>query len=345
VAAALLKEQGQHVIGVTMRIWGGDDRQLGGTQHACYGPGEGEEIEEARRVAQKLGIPFHVIDLRQQYRSVVLDYFCNEYLSGRTPNPCVRCNPRIKFGALPAKARENGIEFDFFATGHYAQVRHGATGERHLLRKGSDHAKDQSYFLYALTQDQLAHTLFPLGQHVKGEVRGIARDLGLGLDERPESQDFAAGGYSVFFDTPPQPGPILDGRDQVLGEHRGIGFYTIGQRRGLGIAAAAPFYVTAIDVERNAIIVGPREDLLCDRLVASDLNWIAFERLDRAVEVTAKIRYQHREAPAVMRPRGDRRVEVHFAQPQMAITPGQAVVFYDGDLVVGGGTIAHGGEA
>jgi len=339
VAAALLKEKGYEVIGVTMKVWDGETLPANGTRHACYGPGEEEDLEDARKVAQVLGIPLNIFNLRQEYKIEVLDYFCHEYLSGRTPNPCIRCNRRVKFDALLEKARDTGIEFDYFATGHYARVEHDESGSRYLLKKAKDMAKDQSYFLFALSQEQLSNSLFPLGNHTKEEVRKMAKDLELGIDDKSESQDFFAGDYSSLLGKVARPGPILNKEGEILGEHRGIPFYTIGQRKGLGISSKEPLYVTAIDQGKNVIVVGPKEEVYGDELVAMELNWIAIEELSRPVDLKAKIRYLHKEAEAMVIPLDEDKVHVKFKEPQMAITPGQAVVFYDDDTVMGGGTI------
>ena len=344
VAAALLKEKGYEVIGVTMKVWDGETLPANGTRHACYGPGEEEDLEDARKVAQVLGIPLNIFDLRQEYKIEVLDYFCHEYLSGRTPNPCIRCNRRVKFDALLEKARDTGIEFDYFATGHYARVEHDESGSRYLLKKAKDMAKDQSYFLFALSQEQLSNSLFPLGNHTKEEVRKMARDLELGIDDKSESQDFFAGDYSSLLGKVARPGPILNKEGEILGEHRGIPFYTIGQRKGLGISSKEPLYVTAIDQGKNVIVVGPKEEVYGDELVAMELNWIAIQELSRPVDLKTKIRYLHKEAEAMVIPLDEDKVHVKFKEPQMAITPGQAVVFYDGDTVIGGGTIERAGR-
>lgn len=344
VAAALLKEKGYEVIGVTMKVWDGETLPANGTRHACYGPGEEEDLEDARKVAQVLGIPLNIFDLRQEYKIEVLDYFCHEYLSGRTPNPCIRCNRRVKFDALLEKARDTGIEFDYFATGHYARVEHDESGSRYLLKKAKDMAKDQSYFLFALSQEQLSNSLFPLGNHTKEEVRKMARDLELGIDDKSESQDFFAGDYSSLLGKVARPGPILNKEGEILGEHRGIPFYTIGQRKGLGISSKEPLYVTAIDQGKNVIVVGPKEEVYGDELVAMELNWIAIQELSRPVDLKAKIRYLHKEAEAMVIPLDEDKVHVKFKEPQMAITPGQAVVFYDDDTVIGGGTIERAGR-
>ena len=338
VAAALLKEEGHEVVGVTMRIWNGEPLPGRETRGCCYGPDE-EDIEGARKVAQTLEIPFHVFDLRREYKTEVLDYVLREYLSGRTPNPCIRCNRRVKLDSLVEKAWQAGIGFDYVATGHYARVEWSQSKRRYLLKKASDETKDQAYFLFSLSQAQLGRCLFPLGNRTKKEVRRLASDFDLGMDDRPESQDFIAGGYSSLLRAAARPGPILDRQGNALGEHRGIPFYTIGQRKGLGISMSKALYVTGIDPERNAIVVGTKEEVYGDELVCAQLNWIAIQGLRRPTEAKAKIRYSQRETEAVIAPLGKDEVHVEFKEPQMAITPGQAIVFYNRDVVLGGGTI------
>ncbi len=338
-AAALLKEEGYQVIGVTMRIWAGEALPDKGARHGCYGPGEEEDIEDARGVAQGLGIPFYIFDLRREYRAEVLDYLCHEYLSGRTPNPCIRCNQRVKFDALVKKTFDSGIEFDSFATGHYARLEYDESNRRYQLKKARDITKDQSYFLFSLSQEQLSRSLFPLGNYTKEEVRKRAQAMGLGVGDKPESQNLVAGGYSFVLGAVAEPGPIVDRQGHILGKHQGISFYTIGQRKRLGISAGERLYVVDIDKEKNTIVVGSKEEVLGDELIASDLNWVAIERLRQPMELKARIRYLHKEAEAVITPLDEDKVYVKFREPQAAIAPGQAVVFYDGDTVVGGGTI------
>ncbi len=338
VTAALLFEKGYQVSGVTMKIWSGEPSIEEGKHHACYGPGEGEDIEDARNVCRILGIPFYVFDLTKEYKTEVLDYYCGEYLAGRTPNPCFKCNQTVKFGALMKKTRESGIEFDYFATGHYARVEYDNDNKRYLLKKAADLSKDQSYFIASLSQEQLACALFPIGSFTKKEIRKAASDFGLPIDNKPESQDFIAGGYQSLIAAAPA-GPIMDKMGNTLGEHKGIPFYTIGQRKGLGVTAKEPQYVIDIDAEKNAIIVGKGEELYKNELIASGLNWIAIEQLREPVEVKARIRYRHKEAEAIVTPISDDKVHVTFKQPQPSITPGQTVVFYQGDVVIGGGTI------
>lgn len=339
VAAALLKEQGYQVIGVTMKIWGGGVLQEKGPHHGCYGPEEAADIEDAHAVAQNLGIPFHVIDLTGEYKAEVLDYFCDEYLSGRTPNPCTRCNPTIKFGALIEKARRSGLEFDYMASGHYARVEYDEIRGRYLLKKAKDTTKDQSYFLSFLSQDQLRHLVFPLGAYTKVEVREMAKRFGLLVAAKPDSQNFISGDYTTMFGRESHPGSIVDKTGKVVGRHRGIQFYTIGQHKGLGLTVKEPLYVTALDPANSTLTVGTKEDLLGNRLVVSDVNWIAIEKIMEPAMLKVKIRSSHREAEATITPIDDGNVRVDFKKVQMSITPGQTAVFYQDDTVVGGGII------
>jgi len=342
VAAALLKDTGFQVTGVTMKIWDGKEEPYSQMRHACYGPGEAEDIRDTQKVAEILGIDLHIIDLSEEYRMHVLDYFEQEYLSGRTPNPCLMCNRSIKFQALIDKAINAGIEFDYFATGHYCSTIYDENSDRCLLKKGKDTTKDQSYFLAFLSQSQLSNTLFPIGEYTKQEVKELSGKYGLDIAERPESQDFIAAGYrSLINDT--QTGLIKNSRGEILGEHRGIANYTIGQRKGLGISGKDPLYVTDIDSKTNSITIGSREDIFSDELTAKDLNWIAIEKPGTEMEVRAKIRYSHEEAEATIAPVDDDKIIVKFKEPQMAITPGQAVVFYKDDTVLGGGIIEKNG--
>jgi len=340
VAAALLRDAGHEVIGVTMRIWDGRPMAAETDRHACYGPGEEADLRDAARIAERLGIPLVILDLASDYNAEILDLCTRTYLEGRTPNPCVHCNPRMKFGRIPARLRALGVAFDAFATGHYAIVERDPAQDRWLLRRGRDLGKDQSYFLYQLTQDQLASARFPLGALTKSEVRERARELGLPVAEKPESQDFIAGGYDAIFPAPDEPGEIRDESGAVLGRHAGIRHYTIGQRRGLGIAHSEPLYVVAIDETSRAVVVGPESRLYRGELIADALNWIAIDSLDAPRDAQARIRYRHEAAAARIEPLPGDRVRVRFESPQRAIAPGQAVVFYDGDVVVGGGIIA-----
>lgn len=342
VTAALLKQDGCQVIGATMQIW--PPNELGDEADKFGGCCGFDAVSEAKSVAHTLGIPHYVMNFRNEFAQKVIDNFCREYSLGRTPNPCIRCNEHIKFDALLNRAKELGA--DFIATGHYTRIEYDEVNDRYLLKKGVDRGKDQSYVLYIMSQNQLKHTLMPLGVFTKEKVRQIARELGLSVADKAESQEICFipdGNYSSFLKEympdVAKPGPILDREGNTLGEHRGILFYTIGQRKGLGISAEEPMYVVAIDRVRNAIIVGSKEDVYRDELIAADINWISMESPKQPLELKAKIRYRHREADAVITPVSKGEVHVKFSRPQMAITPGQAIVFYHKDTVVGGGTI------
>ena len=339
VAAALLKEQGYNVTGVTMKIWDGKTTAQGVTQHGCYGPGEEEDIEDARKVALNLNIPFHVFDLTREYQSGVLDYFCSEYLSGRTPNPCVRCNPSIKFGALVDKARLSGIEFDFIASGHYAKVAYDDTLRHYVLKKAKDLTKDQTYFLAFLSQQQLSRLMLPLGDYSKVEVREMAKRFGLPVASKLDSQNFVCGDYTSVINAESNPGPILDKNRNIIGQHRGLQFYTIGQRKGLEISAKHPLYVTTLETTLNAVIVGSKEDIYKKEFSVFNMNWIAIEDLHQPMSAKVKIRSSHREAEAILTPTGNGNISVKFTESQLAITPGQAAAFYQEDVVIGGGII------
>lgn len=338
VSALLLKKAGYEVIGVSMKIWEGS---YSGSKkrHGCYGPEELEDIEDARKVCEILNIPFYEIDLVNEYKKIVLEYFRNEYLKGRTPNPCIRCNQMIKFKALIEKIELIGIEFDYFATGHYARVEFNPQSNRFILKKGIDERKDQSYFLFGLTQKQLSKILLPLGTYRKEEVRRIAREAGLDISDKEESQDFYGGDYRELLNVKSSSGPILDKYGKVLGKHRGIWNYTIGQRKGLGIQSGKPLYVIDIDPDRNAIIVGEERELYREEFLATELNWISIEELKEPIDVKVKIRYKSNETDCIVIPLSEEMVLVRFKEPQRAVTPGQASVFYDGDVVVGGGII------
>ncbi len=343
MAAALLQQAGHAVIGAIMRTWDGRPLPDGPGRHGCYGPGEIEDVAEAERIAAHLGIPLEVLDLSGEYSDLVLAHCTRQYLAGLTPNPCVHCNRMMKFGLIPARLRQRGVAFDRFATGHYAVVEQDPASGRWLLRRGRDREKDQSYFLYQLTQELLAETLLPLGPYTKPEIRRQAAELNLPVAARPESQDFVAGGYGALFTGPERPGPILDEAGRRLGEHGGIRHFTVGQRRGLNIAHQVPLYVLAIDERCDAIIVGPEERLYSSNLEAIQLNWIAIPVLREPRRVEARIRYRHAGAAATVIPASAGRVTVRFDASQRAIAPGQAVVFYDGEVVLGGGIIARPG--
>ena len=340
VAALLLKKEGWDVTGVTMRIWDNQFSLVSGKKHgahACLGPNEEEEVAEARRISDLIGIPYKVYDLKKDYSDVVLNYFSREYAVGRTPNPCVVCNCTMKFGRLMDMAIVT--QSGFFATGHYARIRHDADSDRYILQKGVDPKKDQSYFLHLLRQEQLARCVFPLGNMTKDEVRRIAVENHLGLDATPESQNFVAGDYASLLKEGVAPGHFVDRSGRILGTHKGIARYTIGQRKGLGIGGGDIFYVTEIDSQRNAVVLGAKTDLLHSECVATGINWIIAPPEPGAVlKAKAKIRYQHCESACDIHVCSEQ-VTVAFEQPQLSITPGQFIVFYDGDDVLGGGTI------
>lgn len=342
VAAALLKQEGHDVIGLTMQLWPKANEKSGG----CCGI---DAIEDARRVAYQLGIPHYVSDLRDIFSTGIISDFCREYGRGRTPNPCVLCNNRIKFGALLDRAR--GLDADFIATGHYARLERDKASETLLLKKGVDTAKDQSYFLCRLTREQLEHAVFPVGGLTKRQARDIATELELPVADRPESQEICfipdddyTGFLARYTGVTAVPGPILDGEGHVLGEHRGITGYTVGQRRGLGIAAPKPLYVTAIDSERNAIIVGEKVQTYGTETVAGELNWLLPDAPEFPLRAEAKVRYRAAAAEATVEKIDSSYVYVKFSKPQMAITPGQTIAFYRGDTVIGGGVIEKQGR-
>jgi tRNA-uridine 2-sulfurtransferase len=339
VTALLMEQRGFRVTGITMKIWDGEIVSGNHSRHSCYGPEEAEDIEDARRVAKQLDIPLEVIDLTREYRNEVLDYFCQEYLAGRTPNPCVKCNQRIKFGALIQKAVASGIDFDFVASGHYARIDYDLESRRYLLKKARDLSKDQSYFLSFLSQEQLSRLIFPLGDYHKTEVREIARRFGLEVAEKPDSQNFISGDYSSVIRAEVNPGQIIDKQGNVLGRHRGIQYYTLGQRKGLEIASKSPLYVTALDLESNTITVGVREEIYSDEFRVAKLNWISLPGLEQPITAAVKIRSSQREAEARINPVDAGSVDVKFKEPQLAIAPSQVAVFYREDVVIGGGII------
>jgi len=339
-AAWFLKEKGYEVIGATMCI-GMMDKTQGGPARCCGLA----DIEDARRVALQLEIPFYVFQLREEFEKEVIQYFCEEYVNGKTPNPCILCNEKIKFGSFLKKALE--LEADFIATGHYARLDFDERIGRYLLKKGVDRKKDQSYVLFSITQDQFRQTLFPLGELRKDEVRKRALQLGLRVHDKPESQEVCFihdTSYHSFLSErlkeSIEPGPILDKDGNVLGKHKGIPFYTIGQRRGLRLAKGKPLYVIGIDREKNAIIVGKEEEVYSDTFIVNSANWIVPQKMMVSTHPTqVKIRYNHVGSEASIFSKGEGELGVKFKSPQKAITPGQAAVFYDGETVLGGGWI------
>ena len=337
VAAYLLKEQGYQVIGVTMAIWDGQFKATG--KHACYGSDEQEEIQQAREVAQKLDIPHHVFNCSSEYKQAVLEYFKAEYLAGRTPNPCVQCNQLIKFGMLPAMARKSGIAFDFFATGHYAGVEFSDKYQRFVLKKAADLKKDQTYFIHRLSQEQLGQIMLPIGKYHKPEIKELARQVGITIEDIEESQDFYAGDYKDLLEVEDHPGAIVDTNGKVLGHHKGIWNYTIGQRKGLGIAWAEPLYVIGLDKVANTVIVGIREETYHASFIVTYMNWVALSALAQPMNCSAKIRSAQMEREAHIEPMENGDVKVTFFHPNDAITPGQSAVFYEEDVVLGGGII------
>ena len=343
MSAYLLKESGHEVVGITMRIWQGESKNLGAMKSGCYGPGETYDITDAQMACQRLGIPHHTLDLAQEYEATVLKNFSSEYLAGRTPNPCVLCNHFIKFGALLERAHASGIQFDFFATGHYARIEKDEPGQRFLLKKAADLKKDQSYFLYRLEQPQLAQTLFPLGEYTKTQVKALAQKAGFAdMAEKPESQDFIDSGeyQQIFSSSDPKPGRILDLQGRQLGSHQGIFNFTVGQRKGLNISGSLqPLYVLRIDALNNDIIVGSKESLAVDQLTAGFLNWISIENLQKPIKAKARLRSRQLETPCEIFPLNEKTVEVRFEQPQYSAAPGQSIVFYKEDVVLGGGII------
>ena len=340
VAAALLQKRGYEVIGLTMQLWP-KGRPECDSETSCCGS---DAVDDAKRVAAKLGIPHYVINSREIFAKKVIADFVKQYWSGRTPNPCIRCNELVKFDFLRRKALSLGAKF--LATGHYANIKYDRKDKRYLLLKARDGKKDQTYFLYTMTQEQLAQTLFPLGNYTKTTVRGLARKMGLPTANRPESQEICFipdNDYHRFLrekiKSRIKNGPIVDQSGQVLGQHKGLPFYTIGQRKGLGIAAPAPLYVMRIETRGNRLLVGPEKEGYKRKLTADKVNYIGIKKLTRAAKGLAKIRSAHKMAACVIVPDGKNRARVTFDRGQWAITPGQAVVFYAKDKVLAGGTI------
>lgn len=336
VAAYLLKEQGYNVIGITMQIWQEEE-------NGCCGL---SAIEDARRVAYDLDIPHYVMNFRNEFKENVVAYFIDEYLHGRTPNPCIACNRYVKWESLLMRSREIGA--DYIATGHYARIDRLPNG-RYSLKCSKTLAKDQTYALYNLTQEQLKHTLMPVGEYTKEEIRGIAERINLQVANKPDSQDICFvpdGDYAGFIeetlDTELPTGNFVTIDGKVLGPHKGITHYTVGQRKGLGLALGYPAFVIEIRPDTNEVVIGTNEDSMSNYVRANQLNFMSIEDLEGEMRVWAKIRYNHKGAWCTIQKTGDREALCTFEEKQRAITPGQAVVFYDGDYVLGGGTIIGG---
>lgn len=339
VAAAILVEQGYEVIGMIMRLW--SDEAMGGAEHnRCCTP---EQMADAERIANHLGIPFYVLDTKDVFRATVVEYFINGHRQGITPNPCMECNRHIRFHYLLNNAL--ALDADYLATGHYAQIEHSAN-RQHLLKKGIDESKDQSYVLSVMGQEQLAHALFPVGEYPKTEVRAIAERFGLPTASKKDSQDLCFlgdGNYRRFLeDYAPgimQPGPIVRKTGEKVGEHTGLANYTIGQRKGLHIYASEPLYVIAMNPYTNVLIVGTRDELGRTTLSARRVNWISGESPSAPFRAEVKIRYKATPVPALVEPLNADRIHVTFDTPLRDITPGQGAVIYDGDICLGGGII------
>lgn len=344
VAAALLTHAGHEVVGLTLNLWPDWLPEPDDAFKACCGV---SAIEDARAVCRQLGIRHYVLNMRAEFEDAVIGYFVDEYAAGRTPNPCIACNQAIKFSLLLNKITALGLEG--LATGHYARIEWVPAAGRYALLRGSDLHKDQSYVLAGLTQPQLARVRFPIGELTKDATRQTARRFGLGVADKPDSQEICfvpRGSYADvvarFHPEAMRPGPILDVSGKVLGEHQGLARYTIGQRRGLGIAGDAPRYVVKLDRTRNAVIVGDEDDLLCPEVIATNVNWIVVPSLTGPMAVTARLRHASRDVPATIRPGPNAaEVTVRFDHPQRAAAPGQAVAFYAGERVVGGGIVTR----
>jgi tRNA-specific 2-thiouridylase len=339
LTAALLRDEGYEVIGVTMQIWPSDDPQKEDDQGGCCSL---SAVDDARRVADTLDIPFYVMNFRELFEEKVIGQFISEYLAGRTPNPCIVCNRHIKFDAFLKKAL--GLGAEFIATGHYARI--SFDNGRYVIRKAMDDRKDQTYVLYNMTQEQLSKTLMPLGSYTKDTVRKTAESYGLLVANKPESQEICFitdNDYHRFLrekvGSSIKPGPFLDVDGNFLGQHQGLAYYTVGQRKGLGITFGEPMFVVALDPVRNAVVLGKNHEVFGTGLVASDNNFVLYDKLTETMQVQVKIRYSAKPAEATITPIEDGLVSLQFSEPQRAITPGQAVVYYDGDYVVGGGTI------
>ena len=339
--AALLLDQGYDVVGITLKLWPQDC--VSRAEDKCCGP---QAVTDARAVCHKLGIPYYLIDEAAEFQTHVIQYFADDYKAGRTPNPCVMCNQNLKFGRLLNRADQLGAQY--IATGHFARLEKSADVARTLLKRGRDPRKDQSYFLFSLRQDQLARALFPLGDKTKSDTREVARHCQLKTADKEESMEICFvpdNDYGRFLQqaklVEKHRGELVNLQGQVLGHHEGIEFFTIGQRKGLGISSAKPLYVIELDAANNRVVVGDDSALDRDEFVADRCNWIPFEVPSEPLRTTVKIRYNHPGSPASVTPLSSTRVKVKLDSPQRAITPGQAAVFYQDDLVLGGGWITH----
>ena len=340
VAALLLHRQGYDVVGVTMRLWAEERGDVPAAHKRCCSV---EDVEDARRVCHEIGVPHYFLNFEKEFQRHVIDYFVREYDRGRTPHPCLACNDKIKFDFLLRRA--TFLEADYIATGHYGRVRTDADGQRVLL-KGLDGSKDQSYVLFTLGQPELQRLLLPVGEFTKDKIRQLAEEAGLPVANKPDSQEICFipdDNYRKFVSdrVKPRPGNLVSLQGEVLGTHPGIQFFTIGQRRGLGLRGSTekPMYVTRIDAESSDVVLGSQEDLLSSTLWASRVSYVSGVVPDGPVSVEAKIRYKADPSPATIKPIAPDSAEVEFEQPQRAVTPGQAVVFYDGDRILGGGYI------
>lgn len=340
--AYLLKRNGFEVIGATMSVWDKNTEfGLSLKSKGCFSPHQEQDIEAAQKVAKTLDIPYYVFDCSEEYKKIVLSNFKKEYLEGRTPNPCVICNSTIKFEALPRTAAENGLSFDKFATGHYARIALNKECDRYQLYRGLEKKRDQSYFLYRLSQEQLSRAMMPLGRYNKNEVREFARIAGMDIAEKKDSQDFYSGEINDILHQKPMRGNFVTLDGKILGSHDGIWNYTIGQRRGMGISAEHPLYVLEIRPESNEVVVGYEEDAGCNGLIANNLNWVSISTITEEFNASAKIRSAQEPFKVKVQPHGDNGVKVLFLAPQKAVAPGQSVVLYHGDMVLGGGFITQ----
>ena len=335
VAINILKSEGHHVIGAMMKIYDGEIKTIA---NSCYGTDKEKEINDAKAICNLVGCEFYLIDLSKEYDKIVFQEFKKQYLSGLTPNPCVMCNKFIKFGLFPRTAKKMGLNFDKFATGHYARNEFNENTGRYELKKGKNHKKDQTYFLYKLSQDELENIIFPLGNMEKTEVREYAIKANIPVAQKTDSQDFYKGDFKDLFDTEEKKGEITDVYGNILGYHSGIYNYTIGQRKGLKIAYSEPLYVVDINEKNNQVIVGTKNDTYKKGLIANDINWIALNNPIEPFEATAKIRSASNPADVIVYPE-DNKIKVEFKDKISAIAPSQAVVLYKDDVVLGGGTL------